>query len=126
VFNALDKHPNAFRHGRTTPARPARPCSVLPVHGLAERSTILGQAVAFFVFKLREQQLFTRSAIGGSRNDSWSSSGGNFTSSGNSGIGSSSASGGSGGSGASGTESGRATKGSFSFQPRSLRIVYLE
>ena len=48
VFNALDKHPNAFRHGRTTPARPARPWSVLTVHGLAERSTILGQAVAFF------------------------------------------------------------------------------
>jgi hypothetical protein len=104
------------------PVRPARLRSVLTVHGLAERSTILGQAVAFFVFKLREQQRSTRSAIGGSRSDSWSSSGGNCTSSGNSAIGSSSASGGSGGSGASGTGSGRATRGSFSFQPRSLRI----
>ena len=77
--------------------------------------TILGQAVAFFVFKLREQQRSTRSAIGGSRSDGWSSSGGNSTNSGNSSIGSSSASGGSGGSGASGTGSGRATRGSFSF-----------
>jgi hypothetical protein len=105
------------------PVRPARLRSVLTVHGLAERSTILGQAVAFFVFKLREQQRSTRSAIGGSRSDSWSSSGGNCTSSGNSGIGSSSASG---SSGASGTGSGRATRGSFGFQPRSLRIVLIK
>jgi uncharacterized membrane protein YgcG len=101
---------HAFRHGRTTPARPARIWSFLTVHELAERITILGQAVAFFVFKLREQQRSTRSAIGGSRSDSWSSSGGNCTNSGNSGIGSSSASGGSGGSGGSGTGSGRATR----------------
>jgi hypothetical protein len=55
VFNALDEHPHAFRHGRTTPARPARLRGVLTVNELAERSTILGPAVAFFVFKLREQ-----------------------------------------------------------------------
>jgi hypothetical protein len=72
VFNALDEHLHAFRHGRTTPARPARLWSALTVHGLAtaERSAILGQAVAFFVFKLRERQRPTRSAIGGSRSDS--------------------------------------------------------
>jgi hypothetical protein len=123
VFEALDERPHAFRHGRTTPARPARIWSVLTAHGLAEGITIPGKAVAFFVFKLREQQRPIRSAIGGSRSDSWSSSGGNCISSGNSGIGSSSGSGGSGGSGASGTGSGRATRGSIDFQPRSLRIV---
>jgi hypothetical protein len=64
ALNALDEHPQAFRHDRTTPARPARLWSALTVHGLAERSTILGQAVAFFVFKLRERQRPTRSAIG--------------------------------------------------------------
>jgi hypothetical protein len=34
---------------------PARLWSVLTVHGLAERSTILGPAVALFAFKLRER-----------------------------------------------------------------------
>ena len=55
VFNAIDEHPHAFRHGRTTPALPARIWSALTVYGLAERSSILGPAVAFFVFKLSER-----------------------------------------------------------------------
>ena len=123
----LDKHPNAFRHGRTTPARPARPWSVLTVHGLAERKNHprasrrllrfqAPRAAAVHQERHRWQQERCTS-------DSWSSSGGNCTSSGNSGIGSSGASGASGGGGASGAGSGRATKGSFSFQPQSLRIV---
>jgi hypothetical protein len=64
-------------------------------------------AAAFFVFEIRERQRYTRSAIGGSRSDSRSSRGDNFTSSGSSGIGSSNASGDIGGSGTSGTGSGR-------------------
>jgi hypothetical protein len=41
VFDPLGEHLSASRHGRTTPARPARLWSVLAVYG---------QAVAFFTF----------------------------------------------------------------------------